>query len=480
MSNRFRLQKIGNNPGLYTQVYKDGIKGVKGIHENGLGDVVIRFKTNEGKDHKINVTKYYGYRDTKDIEGLNRLRLTLKKKAEQGLSLTHTKKDITLDELFELYLENRVNKKYNEKDLGSYKKNISTVLSNKITVGGKFISNLEIEDFQKVVHTMELRGKKYGTIKRILGLAKKALKIKEAQKYSPKTLDFSELHYQNKDTRKTPLDERITTPLKTVAVSIFSEIMKIEDSEMRLFLLLTTQCVRRTGEVFQLRVDDFFTETVNARSETTKEKRQEQYPVSKEIVSAFNEHIKKNKLSNNDKVFLFKRQRPYADYFERMVNNLINEGTIKINKPIYDETRYTQHDNRSLLGVLLNRYFSEDMIGKNALSHSDKNVDGGYTKANMENRKTVLSKWWAILRDETQTETSTTQTAIKPLEHEITKYASGNIKSYYDKDRGLLEGYYENSKPYYEILIEDGKPKSGKWWDENDKQFICNRAFYLK
>lgn len=473
MSTKFNFVKVKNHEGIYTAELKPEYK-IRGTLQDGEGDYRISFKisiddnTKKYKYYKyLNVTKEMGVKNLQDaIDARNQAIKNVKK----GKNPFFKPKALSLDKAVDMYLENRTSSN-NKKDKQVYDKHI------KYAIGGIWVQKIKISDFQLVVDSMEKDKFAYDTITRTLVTPISALKCKPVQEYKPNQLDFRELEYKNTQKGKIPLDERISTDLKILANTIFEKILSVEDDEKRLYFLITFMCVRRTGEVVLIRIDDidFLDNTINARVDTTKSGIRDMYPIPDEISKLALKHVSKYKLKSADLVFKYK-QRAYSDLFKKLINELIKENKIQT-KTLYKEQEYRQHDNRTLLATVMNEKYSEDFIGKNVLSHKNaSSIDRKYSTAILKFKRKILGEYWDLLR------------AVDIIE--VFQNPAKYIETYYDGDKNSLKtekdgqtvfGYYKNTKLMFKVEIdEEDKPLKGVWYDENGKENVCTNASYKK
>jgi len=236
-------------------------------------------------------------------------------------------------------------------------------------------------------------------------------------------------------------------------------------------------CVRRTGEVVLIRVNDidFLDNTINARDDTTKNGIRNMYPIPDKISELASNHISKQRLKADDLVFKYK-QRPYSDLFKKSINELIKENKIQI-KTLYKEQEYRQHDNRTLLATVMNEKYSEDYIGKNVLSHANtSNIDRTYSTAILKSKRKILGEYWNLLQL-----TDTIDLLQNPAKYPETYYDGDKNSLKTERDDYIIFGYYKNTKLMFKIEIDkQDKPLKGVWYDEDGTENICTRASYLK
>lgn len=473
MATKFKFIKVDNHEGIYRAVLKSEYK-IKGVFEDGDGDYRISFKVlldEETKKYKyykhLNVTKKAGVKTLQDAVSA---RYQAIKNVKQGKEPFFKPKALSLDKAVDIYLENRISP-YNKKDKLVYNKHI------KYSIGGIWIQKITIENFQLVVDEMEAKKLSYDTIKRTLVTPVSALNCKKVQEYKPNKLDFKELKYTNTENGKIPLDERIATDLIILANNIFEKILSIKDDEKRLYLLITFMCVRRTGEVVLIKVDDidFYDNTINARVDTTKNSARDMYPISIEISELASSYISKKKLKDGDFLFSYK-QRVYSDLFKKLINELIDENKIQT-KTLYQKYEYRQHDNRTLLATIMNETYSEDFIGKNVLSHKNiSSVDRRYSTAILKSKRKILGEYWNILHHK-----DTTGIFENPLKNAETYYDGDKNSLKTERDGQTIFGYYKNTKLMFKIEVDKhDKPIKGVWYDETGEENICTNASYVK
>ena len=487
MASNFTLKAKVGEKGILIQEMKPKIKTHRkrnGLNIDGDGDVIIRWFTpienttpQKYKEHRYNITKLEAVTfSNKKLPMIRQLRETYIQKVAQGIDPSYKEdlKNITITEAVEIYLAKRFKGTAYSRNLKRYD-SIKYISVGDILFGEVWVKNVSLKDYQKVINHRE-ETVKFGTIKRELSIITATLNDEEIEKYSPQKIEIIKLKYKNRDKGKPPLDTRITTPLKIFAQHLYKRIMKETNIEHRLFHLLSFMACRRVGEVQQLKVSDFDIKSkiIISRIETTKQSTTENYPISEEIIDAFLEHTEKYNLKEDDNVFHY-LERPYGESFNDLVSRVISDEKIMVTK-IFS---FTQHDNRTLMGSIMNATYSQDFIGKHLLSHKNKGVDGVYTPPGKEGKEKITQKYWAILRNETETKTKTKIIFEDPRNAIETFYDGGEPKSYFDDN--TIEGYFENSSLMYKIELDENKnPISGIWYDENGKEFKCTRATFLK
>lgn len=188
-----------------------------------------------------------------------------------------------------------------------------------------------------------------------------------------------------KTTEKKALQSRLVDNYKDVAHSIYNDVIKIEDINMRIFLLIALMTARRRGEILKLQWENIYNNKVFAPSSATKTNINDEYPLPTEVT----ELLKSLDVEKTGDIFTFKKDRPTRNF-----TALIKKSDIQLVK----DENFTLHDTRHLFMSIMSNETNNPILVDKCISHANKSIMDTYLSFTYENRKVVFEQYWEILR----------------------------------------------------------------------------------
>ena len=192
--------------------------------------------------------------------------------------------------------------------------------------------------------------------------------------------------------KKIKLEIRLNEDIESIAKKLYATI--IESSyRTKLLLLINLMCVRRIGEIYDLKykdinIDDKGNYFVLAYPDITKTGIYEKYPLPKEVIKLLPADIL-DVSSKDQKLCKFHKNTIYLNY-----HRLVKDSKIKLNIGF----KMTSHDSRNIFITLLVKKGFDSSIADASLSHSISDTKGIYLEVDYETRSGIFEEYWKILR----------------------------------------------------------------------------------
>ncbi len=202
----------------------------------------------------------------------------LKKSMKQNPALS--KKAPIFDDVFPAYLNKEVN------PLSAKTKRTTRIIYDKHIkpdIGSKRLDQITVQDVEALVIKALSKTKNITAIRTIINGTYKTSKTRLPAPTKIELVSWSD----GKVNSTTKLSKLTTKPFKEIAHCMFNNILKIENKNKRLILLLSLTTARRIGEIVALTKDNFNLKqkSVTVLSSTTKSKITETYPIPDEVVT---------------------------------------------------------------------------------------------------------------------------------------------------------------------------------------------------
>ncbi|MDF1875005.1 tyrosine-type recombinase/integrase [Sulfurimonas sp. SAG-AH-194-I05] len=335
-----------------------------------------------------NLTSLYGVTTIKSaVSKLEKLKTMIREGEDPFFELE--KSDISFRDMVIEELENRdIAETTRRSQLTSFKKN-----------GYPLFKNLHIEEID--ISSLEKILKKLSeTVNHdVLIIIKKAISPTLNSSFEKGIIPINPLNTKTiKDikgtiTSKDPLSHRLNAPLNkniykdTIrlmykSINDFTNIGTIPTNEIKLSLLWALMTARRRSEILKVEYKDIIGNVVKTRSETTKTKVNEFYPLPIEIIELLDKNGK-------GKVFKNVSSNVYSKYMKKC----IKDAGI-------DTNSISGHDTRNLFLTIMSKKTKNPFLCDMCLSHNKKDYKMliKYYTPDLEDFRKVFNSYWKIMR----------------------------------------------------------------------------------
>ena len=355
---------------------------------NGKNDYYANFMVDGVSYQKKNLTKLFDATTAKQAhDELEGIKADLRKGNDP---FTTTGGDTVRD----IVLVNIAKKKPKNpnKDNSRYKRSLELFYNNYIhaVIGHLKLSKVRREHAEKILESLDGNSKSFKLYLNVLMLD---MFEKEFRAGKIKSNPFYELDY-GKHTKKPAFDIRLNEPMEITAQKIYKSALMYRASH-RLVFIISIMCVRRIGEIFQLKNSHINRYSngewyVIATEDITKTGIEEKYPLPKEAIELLPDNVLDPELEG-EPLFTFSNATMFTHY-----NKLIAQADVKLNKGY----KITSHDHRNLfLSILASSGVDTDLADR-CLSHENhKTMKQVYLDVPYKKRKEVFQTWWEFLRN---------------------------------------------------------------------------------
>lgn len=349
----------------------DKIKGIK--EDKTTGHFYVRLNCNGIRYAPVNYTKKYG---CNTLEETKKKVIAIKKQIYRGENPFDVR---TFDEHMRKYLSKlKPNTAYIYDKV--YQKYAKPIIGDKIPnqITKKHISYIyeDMTDSKKVNSKdtlIKMRGILAPTFKKLYddGLIERNFLH---------SVEFPE-QKEGADTKLSPLNMRLNDEsFITVARKLYQGIMKIEDKNIKYYLLFVLMTARRRGEAFKTHKNDIAKDVVFANTSITKTKIDERYILPEEILEYLNQ---------TDKEYPFK--------VPTTKTNQEWKKMLETEKISYRQS-FRMHDLRHLFQSIMSKKYNRDLVGA-CISHHAGDINAVYQSFEFEDRKEVFRDYWRQIRE---------------------------------------------------------------------------------
>ena len=354
---------------------------------NGKNDYYANFMLDGVSYQKKNLTKLFGVTTAKQAhDELEGIKSDLRKGIDPFTSTGgNTVKDIVLEHIAQKKPKNP------KKDNSKYKRNLELFYYNYIhaVIGHLKLTKVKREHVEKILESLDGNSK---SSKLQLNVLMLNMFEKEFRAGNIKSNPFYELDY-GRHTKKASFDIRLNEPMELTAQKIYKSALTYRASH-RLLFVMSIMCVRRIGEIFQLKYSHFNRYSngewyVIATEDITKTGVEEKYPLPKEAIELLPENVLDPELED-ERLCTFSNSTMFTHY-----NKLTKQADIELNKGY----TITSHDHRNLFISILASLGIDTDLADRCLSHENtKTTKQVYLDVPYAKRKEVFQTWWEFLR----------------------------------------------------------------------------------
>ena len=328
--------------------------------------------------------KNYGERNFSNLFGVRTAKQAFDKLQEVKVEIAKGNNPFTkkIEKTFESYFDEHLKTLKNKVKFGDkYNTNQTYKKYIKEPLGNKSISSINEKDITKILNMMDAEG---------LGNRRK-LDIKNVLKpvfnmaIKNQLIIFSPLDdiKFGKVKAKAEITYRVITDLEITVQTLYRHIMKMENLQDKIILLINLMTGRRKGEILKLDYSYIKGDKVFVPAEIAKTANVDEFPLPKEVLSLI-----PFLGTSTGKLFTCNNQRPTLQF-----NKIVKLSNIKFT----EKNTITFHDTRNLFSTIMAKTEEVYLVDR-CLSHTQASIMTKYMAFGYSDRKKVFEKYWNIVR----------------------------------------------------------------------------------
>lgn len=346
---------------------------------DGSKHYMVRFRY-LNKNYPIkNFTKMYGCITlTQTQNKLNEIKYQL----SLGSNPFEKVQSETINKYFEIYLNSFKNEKTKYVNITFYNKHIKPI------IGEKQINAVTLTDLNIILNgtLKDKSDRTKKTLKNIMNpIFDKAIRNQKIKFNLTKDINFK------KPKPKIELTSRVSEDLIVIAQKLYSQIISMNDLELKIIFLFSLMTVRRRSEILRLCWNDIVDNKVFVPENITKTNVVDEFPLSEIIINLL-QSFKNEKSQPTDLLFTIKE-----DKVTRQFNDIVKSSNIQIVK----NQKFTLHDCRNLFQSIMILKSGNALLVDRCISHNQnsKSILNVYLSFAYEDRKKVFEEYWTVLEN---------------------------------------------------------------------------------